>query len=179
MKFRFATFTLSSITALALSLAPIPAVAAPDGEDIAKAVAGIIVLGIIADAANGRKDRDTTTYTTVGSSRLPYHDGEQYYNGERYDDRRVIEGVIRRPDVHRRWQDKFYKRVPLPGRCRVVVDTYRGERVVYGKRCLNKRYEYANQLPRRCEVLVRTHKRTRPAYAARCLARDGWRVANR
>ena len=163
---RFSKLALSGLTALSLSLAPIPASAGPDGEDIAKALAGLAVLGIIATAVNDRdKKRRSQTVRTIPVQ--PYGSIEGS---------RVIEGEIRRPgDRTNRYNG--VRRVALPDRCVRIVSTSRGDRTVYGARCLQRDFIYVNHLPASCKLQVRTNNRIRNAYGARCLRRDGWQVA--
>lgn len=163
---RFAKLALSGLTALSLSLAPLPAAAAPDGEDIAKALAGLAVLGIIATAVNDRdKRRSSQTVRTIPVQ--PY---------DSIEGSRVIEGEIRRPG-DRTTRHNGVRRVALPDRCVRIVSTSRGDRTVYGARCLQRDFIYVNHLPASCKVQVRTNNRIRHAYGARCLRRDGWQVA--
>lgn len=165
---RFFKFALSGLTAFSLSIAPLPAAADPDGEDIAKVLAGLAVLGIIATAANDRQtDRKK-------ASSLPAA-GKSY--GSIEDDRfpRTIDGKIRRPGE--RYGGKGARRNPLPDRCVRFVTTNRIDRPVYDARCLSKTYAYVNRLPDRCRLHVRTGNRVRDVYGAHCLRRDGWQVA--
>ena len=62
----------------------------------------------------------------------------------------------------------------LPYRCFRRVDTRNGRMGVFGKRCLNNHYRYADRLPERCAVRVRIGDRPRPAYRARCLRNAGF-----
>lgn len=160
---RFAKLALSGLTALSLSLTPIPATAAPDGEDIAKVLAGLAVIGLIANAANDRKKkprsqvRAANPYATIEGSR-------------------IIEGKVRRPgELQHRYRG--VRRAALPERCARTLSTSRGDRTVYAARCLNRDYIYARELPSSCKLNVRTNNRVRTFYGARCLRRDGWQVA--
>lgn len=176
------TFVLSAATALSLAIAPAPAAA--DGEDVAKVLAGVAVLGILARAAENRKDREREAEAVSSDIRLGSDDW-RYGGSGYYDDRRsnrVIEGDLR-PYGRDRWQGRetgFKKNNPLPDRCLLVLDTGRDrDRLVYGSRCLDRSYKFANKLPQSCERLVRTDRGVREVYGARCLARDGWKVAGR
>ena len=167
---RFVKLALSGLTALSLTMTPMPASAGPDGEDIAKALAGLAVLGIIASAANDRKKRRRNQANTVINNN-PYGSIE----GSRSP--RVIEGEIRRRGNQGRVNNQRFRFTPLPDRCVRVVSTSRGDRTVYGARCLKRNYAYTNRLPERCRLQVRTNNRIRNVYGARCLRRDGWQVA--
>ncbi len=152
-----------------MSLAMTP-VSASANEDLAKVLAGLAVLGITAKIIDDRKDRRRNTVTTSRTSRFDTIEG----------DRRIIRGDLRRPDQNRALRNtRPARKKPLPDRCLRILDTDRGDRFVYGERCLNRNYVYANRLPDRCERLVRTDRGLRTVYGARCLARDGWKVARR
>lgn len=169
---RFTNLALAAATSLGIALAPVPAAAAPDGDDIAATIAGIAILGLIANSANDRDKRRSTT--TRSSSRVQSRDVLR---------NRVIDGEFRRHDDDRydrhSGKHRGYKKAALPQRCARYLDTARGTRLVYTSHCLNRRYKHANKLPQYCERRVRTDRGIRTVYSARCLSRDGWRVARR
>lgn len=193
---RFANLALSAATALGIAFAPVPAVAGPDAEDIAKALAGIALLGIIAKAASDRDDRRSSAavtqdrYPRLGlieerdhreRAREDMLDRFPILNGVRERDRRnrIIEGEFRGRDDWGRDRKQKYKKARLPDRCLRVVETNRYDQLVYGTRCLETRFKYSNRLPQRCERFVRSNRGLVSVYDARCLAQDGWRVASR
>ncbi len=162
------TATIAGLAIASSLFAPAPASA--DGDDVAKAIVGIAAIAIIARAIDRRKDRDDLT--TVGSRRLGSVD--------RYDGRRGIDGRNRRYDNrHGPKARRGYKKHALPRRCLRVVETSRGDRQVYGARCVNRNFRFASKLPERCETVVRTRRGFRTVYGARCLRRDGWKVTHR
>lgn len=167
---RIKNLAISSLAVLGLTLTPMPAAA--DTEDVAKLLAGLAVLGIIAKSVDDRNDRnDGVTNRFRLSNRA-------------YDNRRnapVIRGEILRPGEFNLKKSKSpkYKRRPLPDRCLRLIDTSRRDRLAYSRGCLNRNYKFANRLPRDCQRLIRTNRGVRTVYGARCLARDGWRVARR
>lgn len=164
---RFTKVALSGLTALSLALTPLPAAA--DSEDVAKALAGLAVLGIIAAAANDRnKRKEKQTQQRVWQT-VPHGHFGSIEGG-----RRVIQGEIIRPGSSNLRQ---HRRAALPDRCLRIVSTSRGNRAVYGNRCLRNNFAQLNRLPERCRVQVRTDNRVRNAFAARCLRREGWQVA--
>ena len=170
-----AKLAVSAATAISLAVAPVPASA--DAEDVAKVLAGIAVLGIIAKAAENRNERRETKRSTVD-------DRSRYGRLGSIDDRpgtRIIDGDLRRYDEPRRGKVTGYKKNnPLPDRCLFVLDTdQRHDRLVYGQRCLNRTYKFAKKLPDHCRQVVRTNRNRQAVDGARCLARDGWRVARR
>jgi len=86
---------------------------------------------------------------------------------------------LRRPGDFSARVDQGFKRRPLPDQCLRIVDTRRGDRLVYGERCLNRTYRHADKLPTACTRYIRTNRGLRPVFGARCLAGDGWQVARR
>ena len=62
----------------------------------------------------------------------------------------------------------------LPFECFRRVDTRNGRIGVFGKRCLNNNYRFADRLPQRCLVHVPIRDRFRPAYRAQCLRNAGF-----
>lgn len=168
------------LAAAGIAFAPGPAAAA-DGDDIAKIIAGIAVAGIIAKTIDDRNDRKKSRAAAAEFPR--FGRGDDSYRDDRFHDgRRVIEGTIRpyREDQKKGPKaNRGYKKLALPERCLVTVDTARGSRLAYGSRCLERRYKFASKLPASCETVVRTPRGFRTVYGARCLRRDGWRVVSR
>ncbi len=167
--FHFPKIAIAGLTALSLTLTPISATAAPDGEDIAKTLAGLAVLGIIASAASDRKDKNRARSNQV------YHDPYASIEGNRSRD--VIDGDLRRWKDGRRKGKRFARHAPLPGHCALTLTTARHDRTVFGSRCLQRNYAFASKLPRDCRLKVRTDRGLRTVYGARCLRRNGWQVA--
>ena len=173
----FGKLAIAAAAAISLAAAPMAASAAPDNEDIARTLAGLAILGIVAKAASDRKERRSSVSrdSNVDYGRI---EDDQYY--DRFDDRRVIRGEIDRGDYRRGPKDaRGYKRAALPERCLLNVDTGRRDFLAYGSRCLQRNYKFARKLPQDCEWQVRTDRGIRNVYDARCLRRDGWRVAGR
>jgi hypothetical protein len=166
---RIKNIAIAAVTALGLTMAP--AQVSADAEDVAKVVAGVAILGLIAKSINDRDDRQSQSVTTTQFSRV-----------NSLDDRRgtrIIRGNIKRHSAIKGKSGKKYKRAALPQRCLRILDTSRRDRLVYPQRCLTQNYRYANRLPETCQRQVRTNRGIRNVYLARCLARDGWRVARR
>ncbi len=166
---RFKNLTIAAFTALGITLSPVPAAA--DGQDIAKVIAGIAVLGLIAKAAEDRRDRRKEAVTSSQFGRIDSLDNRR--------GTRIIEGDIRRPGEFKRKSVGKFKRRALPERCLRIVETNRRDRLVYTRGCLKRHYEHTSRLPQNCVRQIRTDRGLRTVYGARCLARDGWRVARR
>ena len=167
---RFSSLALSAATALGLAVTPAPAAA--DGDDIARVLAGLAVIGIIAKVADDRRDR-----------RKAASQDSIYPRYGTVDNRRGIrttDGELRRLGNPKQNRARGYKKRPLPDNCLRVIDSNRGrDRLVYVRRCLNRSYKFASKLPNHCQQVIRTYRGTRTVYGSRCLARDGWRVARR
>jgi hypothetical protein len=48
---------------------------------------------------------------------------------------------------------------------------------MFGSRCLQQNYRYANRLPQHCAQQIRTRQGNRFGYDARCLRGAGYRLA--
>ena len=162
---------IATVTSLALTSAVLlPAPAQADGDDLARALAGIVAVGIIAKAIDSRSDRSRET---ARAGRLGSIEQTYYYNG------RVIDGEIRDYKASRPKATRGYKKLPLPKSCLRWIETRRGDRLAYGSQCLDRRFKHAKKLPDHCETAVRTSRGFRTVYGATCLGRDGWVVARR
>lgn len=67
----------------------------------------------------------------------------------------------------------------LPQQCLRSVETREGRMHVFGQRCLERNYRFADSLPRKCEQKFRTDRGKRMGYGARCLSRRGYALARR
>lgn len=78
---------------------------------------------------------------------------------------------------HARYRHARPRHRALPAACLRTVDTYRGERRVFGARCLARNDVRLARLPDRCRFDIRTNRGFRPVYGSRCLRREGYTVA--
>lgn len=156
----FKTFTVAAVTALGLTVSPMPAAA--DSSDVAKVIGGLAALAIVAKVIDDRNDGRTNQRVFVNPSR---------------NNLTVSSGNLRPLNTNARLAR--IKRQPLPDRCLRVADTRRGDRLVYVQRCLNNSFQFASRLPDHCATAIRTNRGVRSVFGARCLRRDGWRVATR
>lgn len=141
----------AALTAAALAFStPVPA-AAQDGEDLARAIAGLVALGLIAKAIDDHNDRQAAARPTVEAPRYDI----RRFDGPRHERRRAG---------------------PLPDQClrRVTTADRDRERTVYARHCLKRTYAWADRLPEACERRVRTERGARTVYGARCLRRNGF-----
>jgi hypothetical protein len=156
-----------------LTGAAAPAAAQTDEELLGKILAGAAILGIGAAIVDRNKDRKkdrARQQAEVTRKRSEQHRGEAWLGH----DRPVIEGEIVSQYRGGPKAGRGYKKNPLPARCRVTVETPRGDRQGYASKCLDLRFKEVRHLPRQCEVLVQTSKGLRAVYGERCLDRDGW-----
>lgn len=65
----------------------------------------------------------------------------------------------------------------LPQNCFQSFETYEGPRHIFGRKCLQRNYRYADSLPARCQVNIRAGGKVRHGYGARCLRREGYELA--
>ncbi|MEL6380822.1 MAG: hypothetical protein AAFQ29_13780, partial [Pseudomonadota bacterium] len=65
----------------------------------------------------------------------------------------------------------------LPQHCLRSFHTDRGQRRIFGQRCLHRNYAFVNSLPRQCHREFYTDRGWRQGYGARCLNRHGYQLA--
>lgn len=65
----------------------------------------------------------------------------------------------------------------LPQHCLRSLATDRGQRRIFGQRCLNRNYKFADSLPRQCHRQVWTDRGWRAGFGARCLRKHGYQLA--
>jgi len=155
---------IAVVVAASLALSGLSATTAQAGNrDVARAIAGIAAVAIIAGALNDRNKRRTHGKVT-----------------RRYDPA---------PVVTPRSLPRRAQRRALPRHCMIRAQSRHGQpRRVFGKRCLNRNYTFTDSLPRACAVRISgqgrhgnhrhgTHKRA--GYSAGCLRQHGYHLAHR
>ncbi|MEP5731560.1 MAG: hypothetical protein ABJL67_19550 [Sulfitobacter sp.] len=65
----------------------------------------------------------------------------------------------------------------LPSKCLRSFDTRRGHVRMFGSRCLNQNFKFANRLPQQCQYVFDTSRGNRRGYDAHCLRDHGYRSA--
>lgn len=146
---------IASILSIALAATSVTATPARADEDVAKVIAGLALLGIIASAS--KKDRR--------------HDPAPVARRGHKDPAPVIRRSPRHKDVSR---DRRRAVKIAPRQCLRNQWTHRGERNVYSARCLQQSVR-AN-LPQSCLREARGTKGPRYFYTQRCLKGHGWRL---
>ncbi len=178
---RLAHMAVTAVTALGIAAAPLPVAA--ETNDVAKTIAGLVALGIVAKVVDDRDDRKDREQALV-EKRSPREESRwpQFGRDDRVlDDRgRWLEGDLRRYDRRAQPVPGWKRNTPLPERCLYVLDRDRGgNRLVYSQNCLGQHFKWASRLPRDCRQYVRTRNDVVPVYSVLCLERDGWRVSRR
>ncbi len=167
----FKTLTVAAVTALGLTVTPMPAAA--DGNDVAKVLGGLAALAIAAKVIDDRRDRKAAAREQQAKQQSVFHNRNRARSNVEF-------GSLSRFDRGNiNTRSAKFKRRPLPDRCLRVASTRRGDRLVYGQRCLNNNFKFASRLPEHCETAIRTNRGIKAVFGARCLSRDGWRVAKR
>lgn len=154
---RFANTVAIAATALALMTAAsaVPARADMRGDDYARAIAALAVIGIIGAAINDNKRDDRNTAKVHDTRPRVYHDRD------RREDRRNDRRDDRRATV-------------LPQDCAVEIRGNRNNSTVYLERCL-RRSGIDKRLPNACALDVKMRGRIVTAYRENCLERAGFR----
>lgn len=162
---------ISLTAAAAIATAGLSAPARADGEDIAKIIAGIALLGIIAKAVED-DDRDVapppTRYPTYGYTPPRY--APPRYVPPRYIPPRHVPARPVPPRV---------TRYDLPGACLRSYEVNRKTIRLFGANCLRKNYAYASSLPYACQFQFSTRQGSHTGYEPLCLRERGYRVAGR
>lgn len=151
---RFGAMLTGGALVLALGLATaLPARAAPDGEDLAKALLGLAIIGAIAESADSKDDRRETV-PVWGDRSDHWSDGHH----------------------HDKWKKK--RRVEVPAVCAVQVSKKRRTTVVFPETCL-RRAGLGRDLPRYCADEARIRGDWQRVYTADCLREAGLRIERR
>lgn len=153
-------FFIAAVSAAALVITGLSAVPArADGNDVARALAGIAALALIAKAIDDRNDRKAARQQhQYRHQPLPPH---------------------HQPRLQPRPLPPQAARPGLPEHCLQVADTVNGPIRVFSARCLQRNYSQADRLPRSCAQEVWTDRGYRWAYGAACLRQQGYRLAHR
>ena len=124
--------------ALAFTGAATPAAAEPGGQDIARVLLGLAIVGAIANAADNRRDREAATARRQHDPVPPRDHGR----GQWRELPARCEFAVR---TRRGWTEVFGKRCleregvrvnRLPDQCEFRIRTQEGRRQVYGADCL-------------------------------------------
>ena len=178
---QLARLAVTAVTALGIAAAPLPAAAETD--DVAKTIAGLVALGIVAKAIDDHDDRKDREQA-FAEKRSPREESRwpQLGRDDRIlDDRgRWVDGDLQRYDRRARPVPGWKRNTPLPERCLFVLNRdHGGNRLVYEEGCLGRHFKWTSRLPKDCRQYVRTRNDVVPVYSVLCLERDGWRVTRK
>ncbi len=175
MCIRILSRLIGTFTAVAIALTTVSAAPAYAGNDRdkrnARALATILGIAIVGKIIHdNKKDRDKKVVRksnrsthSQGHQRVQRHGQRTYGKTNRH--------VQPRP-LPRRVDRKL-----LPQNCFRSFNTRRGQVHMFGRRCLEQNFRFANNLPRDCAQRVRTDRGVRAGFDARCLRRNGYRLA--
>lgn len=144
---------IASVLSIALAATSFTAAPARADEDVAKVIAGLALLGIIAHSAKKERRHDPAPVMRR-SHRHGGHVGTLPRRGHKVSPRRHAKVA--------------------PRNCQRSQWTHRGERTVYGARCLQRNAQA--KLPRNCLRQARTNSGPQFFYTRRCLRDHGWRA---
>ncbi len=157
---------IATIAAASIAITALGSFPAYAGEkEIARAAAailGIAIIGKIIHDKNKRDDEREVTRRRPAPVVVPPH--------------RPHPTVRPRP-VHPRPLPSRVDRKLLPSQCFRSYDTRQGKVRMFGQRCLQENYRFADRLPNYCAETVRTERGVRRGYDARCLRDAGYRLA--
>lgn len=139
---------IAALLSLSIGLTAMTTAPARADDDVAKILAGIAVIGILSQVL---KDDD--------KGRVVTRSNQGTWNGNKH-------GTVKKRPRH------VVKKAPR--RCLRQQWTHRGNRDVYGARCMKQNAGHA--LPRNCLRRIETRNGPRAFYAPNCLRREGWRA---
>lgn len=148
---------IAGIVALSVLITAGTAAPARAGDDdVGKALAAILGLAIIGAVIADKRDDKKKAKVVHPQPK-----------------RHVKKHVAPRPIPNR------VNRKILPQHCLRSFEVQDGYIRGFGRRCLNRHYDYAHQLPGRCYREVWTDRGRRGIYGARCLRHKGYQLARR
>lgn len=147
---------LAMVLSTSLALTSITVTPARADDDVGKVLAGLAALLVIGAAVNKNKHRREQQETTRQTTTHTWSPQPKYK-----------EPKHTKPKRHARTK-------AAPQRCLRNQWTHRGNRQVYGARCMNRHAEA--QLPLRCLREAEVNQGPRRFYTKRCLRKNGWRA---
>lgn len=162
------TITTAAVALTAFTAAP----AYADDDRTARAIAtilGLAVVGkIIHDSNKRRETVSGPVYQVNPNSRGHGYAKPQprYYPEPRY-----------KPEPQYKPLPRRVSRKLLPQNCLRSFQTRHGQVRMFGRRCLERNYDFVNRLPHNCAQQIRTDRGTRSGFDARCLRNNGYRLA--
>ncbi|MGR3761440.1 hypothetical protein ACUXV3_15100 [Roseobacteraceae bacterium NS-SX3] len=149
---------IALILAAAIAVTGFSAAPARADNDVAKVLAGLALLGIVATAIKNRKD-DGHAVSRSYQPHQPYN-----YTPPRQPVKPLPPAVAR---------------YDLPASCLKVFPRYSRSHGLLGKGCLKKRYGHEHTLPQECRVTFWNGRRHHTGYKPGCLRHRGYRLVQR
>jgi len=134
-------------------------------DDVGKLIFGLAAIAVIGTAIDRNNDRDQRSAQTT-----PVRDNRQWGDVGR---------TNRWSNLDRQQQRNRNSRRALPRSCLRTVETRFGDQRLFGKRCLERNYQYVNSLPDRCAVRLYTTDGPRRGFDPYCLREQGFRSDRR
>lgn len=169
---------ITLILSAALAVTAVGAPARADGDDLAKALAGIAALAIIGKAIHDSRDDDDK----VTHNPPPYwnqNGGYPYYHVPQYPTYKPQPYPARPWPTQPRPLPPQVSRMDLPAQCLRSFEVNRKTVRLLGAPCLKNNYRYSGSLPKACEFSFSNRDGRHTGYEPQCLRQRGYRVAAR
>lgn len=158
---------IAGVTAISLTFASTTPLQAQniDRNDVGKLIVGLAAIAVIGAAIDQNNDRDRSAARTT-----PVRDNRQWGD---------IDRTNRWSNPGRQQERARNNRRRLPRSCLRTVETRFGEQRLFGKRCLERNYQFVRTLPERCAVRLYTANGPRRGFDPFCLREQGYRSDRR
>lgn len=155
---------IATIAAAAVAVTAVGNAPARADEDVLRALAAIAGIAIVGKVIHDRNER----------KREKSHVARNVHKAPVYHNHKKVYDLAPRPLPQRAKNRRL-----LPGDCLRTAETRQGRVRYFGKRCLERNFNYVNRLPQACAIRLRGDDRNRRGYEARCLRREGYQLARR
>jgi len=159
---------IAGITAISLTFASTTPLQAQNmnRDDVGKLIFGLAAIAVIGAAIDQNNDRDRRAAQST-----PVRDEGRWGDMNR---------ANRWSNLNRGQQQRGRNsRRALPRSCLQTVETRFGNQRFFGKRCLERNYQYVRTLPERCAVRLYTTNGPRRGFDPFCLREQGYRSDRR
>jgi hypothetical protein len=168
---------IATITAVSIAITGLSATFATAGEsdrDLARIAIGVLGIAIVGKIIHDNNKRNESRDQVVSRQKV---EPAPVYRAPRIEQRHEVQPrPLPRGYGHNNQQRQQDSKL-LPQNCFKSYETRRGQVLMFGSRCLQQHYRYANRLPQHCAQQIRTRQGNRFGYDARCLRGAGYRLA--
>tara|TARA_R110002049_G_scaffold44333_5_gene130041 strand:- start:91967 stop:92476 length:510 start_codon:yes stop_codon:yes gene_type:complete len=162
---------IATIAAASIALTALGSVPAYAGDkDVARALAAILGVAVVGKIIHDKKKDREREEAAARERHIPVYEAPRRHRP--YVDPRPAPRRVDPKPLPRRVDRKL-----LPANCFRSFDTRRGKVQMFGQRCLENNYRYADRLPSFCAQRIQTNRGLRHGYDARCLRDAGYRLA--